>query len=114
MRRTLFYLSVLTLLFGALSVQADRIRATTVACADVKTLEKLEHLGGDFKDKNLFILRHGCVVLTPKDKIHVLAPDNTCCGLYYRIQVDATDDIMYVKKFSVQVEQAGTGNVFRF
>ena len=114
MRRTLFYLSVLTLLLGALSAQADRIRATTVACADVKTLEKLEHLGGDFKDKNLFILRHGCVVLTPKDKIHVLAPDNSCCGLYYRIQVDATDDIMYVKKFSVQVEQAGTGNVFRF
>ena len=114
MKRKIAVMLGLVLALAVSVAQADRIRSTTVACPDVKTLEKLEHLGGDFKDKNLFILRHGCVVLTPKDKIHVLAPDNSCCGLYYRIQVDATNDIMYVKKFSVQVEQAGTGNIFKF
>ena len=110
MKRTIAWLAVMAL---AAALQADRIKSTTVACPDVKTLEALETMEGSFKDKNLYILQHGCVVLTPKDKIHVLAPDDTCCGLYYRIQVDATNDIMYVKKFSVYVEQS-SGNIFRF
>jgi len=92
---------------------ADRLRSTTVACPDVKTLKALERLSGDFKAKNLFILQHGCKVLTPKDAIHVLEPDDTCCGVYYRIQVDASGDILYVKKFSVIVEQSDS-NVIRF
>ena len=97
----------------AVGAQADRVKNTTVACPTVKELETLENMDGSFQEKNLYILKHGCVVLTPKDKIHVLAPDDTCCGPYYRIQIDATNDIMYVKKFSVYVEQS-TGNVFKF
>ncbi len=107
------WLTIVALL-GGLAAQADRIQSTTVACPDVKTLERLERMDGSFKDKNLYILQHGCAVLTPEDKIHVLAPDDTCCGLYYRIQVDKTGDIMYVKKFSVYVEQSGSGNILKF
>ncbi|WP_456381072.1 hypothetical protein [Hydrogenimonas sp.] len=111
MKRWMVFLMAMVM---AVAVQADRIKSTTVACPDVKTLEALEEMDGNFRDKNMYILKNRCVVLTPRDKIHVLAPDDTCCGLYYRIQIDATNDIMYVKKFSVHVEQAGTGNVFRF
>ena len=111
MKKTLTWLALVSLAVG---LQADRIKSTTVACPDVKTLETLENMDGSFKDKNLYILRHGCVVLTPRDKIHVLEPDENCCGIYYRIQIDATNDIMYVKKFSVYVEQPGTGNIFKF
>ncbi len=111
MKRWIVFLTAMVM---AVALQADRIKSTTVACPDVKTLEALENMDGSFQDKNMYILKNGCVVLTPKDKIHVLAPDNTCCGLYYRIQIDATNDIMYVKKFSVYVEQAGKGNIFKF
>ncbi len=110
MKRWMLFLAAMVM---AVALQADRIKSTTVACPDVKTLEALENMDGSFQDKNMYILKNGCVVLTPKDKIHVLAPDNTCCGLYYRIQIDATNDIMYVKKFSVLVEQPGTGNIFK-
>jgi hypothetical protein len=110
MKRWILFFAALWLTVGAL---ADRVKNTTVACPTVKELETLENMDGSFRDKNMYILKHGCVVLTPKDKIHVLAPDDTCCGLYYRIQIDATNDIMYVKKFSVYVEQS-TGNVFKF
>ena len=114
MKRAFFPLFALALLFGVLSAQADRIKSTTIACPDVKTLEALEQMEGDFKNKNLLLMQKGCIVLTPKDKIHILEPDSNCCGIYYRIKIDATNDIMYVKKFSVQVEQAGTGNIFKF
>ena len=114
MKRALFPIFALALYFGALSVQADRIRSTTIACPDVETLETLENMEGDFKDKNLFLMQKGCVVLTPKDKIHVLAPDKSCCGIYARVQIDKTGEIMYIRKLDIYIEQSGTGNIFKF
>lgn len=104
----------LTAVLWVSQASADKIKSSTVACPDVESLEKLTQMKGDYNDKNMYILKHGCKVLTPKDKIHVLAPDDKCCGLYYRIQIDDTNDIMYVGKFSVQVEQAGTKNILKF
>ena len=111
MKRWMVFLTAMSL---AVAVQADRIKSTTIACPDIKTFEEIEQKEGDFKNKNLYLMQKGCVVLTPKDKIHILEPDSNCCGIYYRIQIDATNDIMYVRKYNVYVEQSGTGNIFRF
>ena len=97
-----------------LSAQADRIKSTTVACPSVETLQTLEKSRADFKDKNLFLMKKGCLVLTPGDKIHVLTPTAACCGRYERISIDATNDIMYVDKSAVYVEQPGDKNILRF
>ena len=48
MKRKILGVVGFVLFLAVSAAQADRIRSTTVACPDVKTLEKLEHLGGDF------------------------------------------------------------------
>ncbi|BDY13588.1 hypothetical protein HCR_19000 [Hydrogenimonas cancrithermarum] len=105
---------MIILAVGLSALHADRIKSTTVACPTVEILEGLEKSDADFKEKNFYIMQQGCVVLTPKDKIHVLSPDASCCGKYLRISIDRTNDIMYVNKYDVFVEQGGTKNILRF
>jgi len=100
--------------FLAASALADRIKSTTVACPSVETLKRLEESDAGFTEKSLYIMEKGCVVLTPREKIHVLTPDASCCGLYLRISVERTNDIMYVNKADVAIEQSGTKNILRF
>ncbi|WP_457598084.1 hypothetical protein [Hydrogenimonas sp.] len=101
-------------LFLSIPVLADRIKSTTVACPSVETLQRLEESEAGFTEKNLYIMQNKCVVLTPKEKIHVLSPDASCCGVYLRISVERTNDIMYVNKADVAIEQSGTKNILRF
>jgi len=96
------------------TLQADKVRSTTIACYDTKTLVDVLSRVGKYKNDELKLMQRGCKVVGPKDKIHVLAPDSNCCGIFYRIQLDKTNDIMYIRKIDVKVEQAGTGNIFRF
>ncbi len=105
---------IIGLVASVVTLQADRIRSTTIACYDTKTLQDVLSRVDRYKNNDLKLMQRGCKVLGPKDKIHVLAPDSNCCGIFYRIQVDKTNDIMYVRKIDVKVEQAGTGNIFRF
>jgi hypothetical protein len=105
---------LLTTLLAVTTLFADKIVSTTVACPSVEALEKLQNSDMDFKEKNLFLMREGCRVLAPKEKIHVLTPTAACCGKYLRISIDKTSDIMYVDKGSVYVEQPGDKNILRF
>ncbi len=105
---------LIVLVAGLSCLNADRIKSTTVACPTVEALEKLEKSDADFRQKNLFLMQEGCRVLTPKDKIHVLTPTAACCGKYLRISIDKSNDIMYVDKDSVHIEQPGDKNILRF
>ncbi|WP_201352755.1 hypothetical protein [Hydrogenimonas urashimensis] len=106
--------AMMALVLFSLNLQADRIRSTTIACSDTKTLQKVLSEVGEYKKRNLQLMQMGCKVLSPDDKIHILEPDSNCCGIFYRIQVEKSNDIMYVRKLDVIVEQAGTGNILKF
>jgi hypothetical protein len=54
------------------------------------------------------------VVLTPQDKIHVLSPEQLTHGMFVRVQLDRTNEILYVKKKYVKIEQSGSGNILKF
>ncbi len=106
---------ILTTLFvAALQLQADRITSTAIACPDMEAFKKIKTYSADQGNKELYIMQQGCVVLTPKEKIHVLDTENMPHGMFVRIQLERTNEILYVKKKYVKIEQSGKGNVFRF
>jgi len=109
-----FSLFVLALLTAAVSLPADRITTTAIACPTMEAFRKIHEYIDTSGNKELFIMQQGCVVLTPKDKIHVIDPQNKVHGMFLRVQIDRINEIMYVKKNYVKVEQAGTGNILRF
>ena len=104
------------LLLAALTTTlcADRIKTTAIACPDMAAFKRIKALKESTENKELFIMQQGCVVLSPKDKIHVIDPENPVHGMFLRIQIDRTNETMYIRKNYVKVEQSGRGNVFRF
>ncbi|WP_456451260.1 hypothetical protein [Hydrogenimonas sp.] len=109
-----FSLFASALLTAAVSLPADRITTTAIACPTMEAFKKIHNYQDTSENKELFIMQQGCVVLTPKDKIHVIDPEHKTHGMFLKIQVDRTNEIMYVRKNYVKVEQAGTGNILRF
>ncbi len=99
---------------AALQLQADKITSTAIACPDMEAFKKIKAYRDESGNKELYIMQQGCVVLTPKEKIHVLEPDRRTHGMFLRVQVDRTNEVMYVHKKYVKVEQSGSGNVFKF
>jgi hypothetical protein len=110
MKRTIL---LCTILLAAVSLQADRITSTAIACPTMEAFRALKKMPPD-ENRELYIMKQGCVVLTPKDKIHVIEPDHATHGRFLRIQLERTNETMYVNKNYVKVEQSGKGNIFRF
>ena len=106
---------VITLCVAAvMSLQADRITSTAIACPDMEAFRKIKAFDNEQGNKELYIMQQGCSVLTPNDKIHVIDPEQTVHGRFYRIQLERTNEILYIKKNYVKVEQSGSGNIFKF
>jgi len=101
------------LAFAALSLQADRITSTAIACPTMEAFRALKSMPAN-ENRELYIMQQGCAVLTPKDKIHVIEPEHSTHGRFLRIQVDRTNETMYVNKNYVKIEQSGRGNIFSF
>ncbi|GEM_PF-1639657 len=104
----------LAALVAATQLPADRITSTTVACPTMEAFRKIREHADTGGNKELYIMQQGCVVLTPKDKIHVIDPDRKMHGMFLKVQIEHSGEILYVQKSHVKVEQAGTGNIFRF
>ncbi|WP_457597302.1 hypothetical protein [Hydrogenimonas sp.] len=105
---------VLLALLATGSLWADKVKTTAVACPTMEAFEKIRAYHDDTASKELYIMQQGCTVLTPNDKIRVIDPEKRVHGTYVKVQVDRTNEILYVNARYIKIEQAGSGNILRF
>lgn len=104
---------LLMLLMTILPAAADKIIVQTMGCPSVSTFALVdENARSDIIKMQHFANTHGCVILSPSDKIQVLNPN--AANPFATIVVQRTQARYRVPRKNVQVEQPGQKNHFSF
>ena len=106
MKKTLLFLAPF-LLFG------DTIINTTVGCADLKDIKEIDIMLKKNIDIDLEIVKRGCRVFYPKEKVEVRMDIGEKDG-FVQVFFPKTGEYFYIKKKDIKIEQPGRKNILKF
>ncbi|WP_281951666.1 hypothetical protein [Nitrosophilus kaiyonis] len=92
---------------------ADTIINTSVGCPDLKDIKAITSLAKKGEDVNLEIIKRGCRVFYPKEKVKARLDIKEKDG-FIQIEFLKTGDFYYIKKKDVKIEQPGRKNIINF
>jgi len=92
---------------------ADTIINTTIGCPDLKDVKFISSLAKKKEDINLEIIKRGCRVFYPKEKVEARLDIKEKDG-YIQIELLKTGEYYYIKKKDVKIEQPGRKNIIKF
>jgi len=108
------YILVVTLLIA--SLYGDMIKNKTLACPTVLLLQKAKLV--DLQDPlqlEMYSIANGCVVLTRGEQIEAVGYDpRNSKEIYQKILYKQTNNELYILRDSIDVEQGGKKNIYRF
>lgn len=95
---------------------ADKVKTKNLACPSILTLQKVVEI--DMKDSlslDMYSIANGCIVLTRKDSIEALGYDpRNFKEIYQKILYKKGNSELYIRRSSIEIEQGGKKNNFRF
>lgn len=107
---------VLILCLALFTAAGDKLAVQTLACKSGSVFEQLnEATKSDYIKLQDFANRHNCVILSPSDKIQVVAADgDDSDSRFVTIVVRESGERYVVLRRNVQIEQPGQKNQFSF
>ena len=108
------YILVLLVLFSSLN--ADKMKVKSLACPTILQLQKAPLLNeADSLDLSMYTIANSCVVLSLKDKIKAIGYDpRNSKDIYQKIIYEKTDNVLYILRSSIVIEQGGKKGSMRF
>lgn len=96
-------------------IHADKLMVQTLACKAESAFEKLdEKTLSDTLALQQFADRHGCVILSPSDKIQAVAEEGGGESRFVTVIVKNSLEQYKVLRRTIQIEQPGQKNRFSF
>ena len=108
-------LILLSLLF-LISANADIMIQKTLGCPSVVLLKKAPvSIADDVLNLNMYAIANDCVIISRRDSVEAIGYDPLNSeAIYQEIVYLKTGVNLYIKKSTIQIEQAGKKGVYRF
>ena len=101
------------LFFTPFLLLSDTIINSTVGCPDLKDIKIIADMAKKGKDVNLEIVKRGCRVFYPKEKVEARLDIGEKDG-FIQILFPKTGEYYYILKKDVKIEQPGRKNIIKF
>ena len=110
MRYILVFLLLVTL--GS----ADKIKRKTLGCPSVMLLQKAPvDTGDNYLELNMYAIANDCVIISKRDRVEAIGYDPlNSKDVFQKILLKKTDNILYILRSTIQVEQGGKKGAMRF
>lgn len=100
-------------LFISAFLFGDTIINTTVGCPDLKDAKYIEALLKKGVDVNIEIVKRGCRVFYPKEKVEARLDIGEKDG-FLQVLFPKNEEYFYIKKKDIKIEQPGRKNILKF